>query len=296
MTQQYDRVVDVLVNKLPLGLLDASFRVVKTRKKEPNTCELTIFNLNEESRASLAEAGSPRLKLSAGYKGRETTSSSALQAVDSLLAGSGDPSTSGVGVIFEGDMRDAVSNYEPPDWITTFESGDGERSSQFARVNRSFAEGTSVDKVLNSIAAEMGVGIGNTVAQAIKAKLLEAGSEFINGVTVSGPAHKEFDRIVKSSGLEWSIQDDVIQLLPVGAVLLDTAVVLTPETGLIGSPTIGTDGVVRLRALMNSDIVPAREIQIKSRAITGRLRAERCEYIGSISDTPFYVDVEASEL
>ena len=296
MTQQFDRVVEVLVNTVSIASLDASFRVVKTRKKEPNTCELTIFNLNEESRSRLAEVGSPRLKLSAGYRGRQEASSSALRAVDSLLAGSGDPSNSGIGLIFEGDMRDAVSNYEPPDWITTFESGDGEKASQFARVNRSFAAGTSLSKVLQTVAGDMGVGIGNTITASLKGVLLEAGREFINGVTVSGSAHKEFDRIVKSSGLEWSVQDDVIQLLSVGGVLLDTAVVLSAETGLIGSPTIGNDGVVRFRALMNSDIVPARLILLKSRAITGRLRVERCEYTGSIADVPFYVDVEATEL
>ncbi len=298
MTQQFDRVIEIQVDTVTVGGLDARFRVVKTlNPKAPNTCELVIFNLNEQRRDQLGQLESATAEISAGYKGRQTTeSTAALQAVDDLLGIGGAGADSGVGLIFKGDLRDISSVYEPPDWVTTLESGDGEKAKQFSRVNRSFTQGTSLSNVMTAVASDMGVGLGNVAQQALSGRLLEAGSSFINGVTVSGPAHKEFDRLVRSSGLEWSVQDGNLQLLGVGQTLQDTAVVLKPDTGLIGSPTIGSDGVARMTALINSDIVPGRLLNVESVTLEGRFRAERCEYVGSKFDNDFYVNIEASQL
>jgi hypothetical protein len=295
MTEQFDRVVNVQVDTIKIGELDASFRVVKTLKKAPNTCELTLYNLNADHREQLAQAENPTVEISAGYKrpGSEGLLEG-LQEIDALLGTSGpDP---GTGVIFRGDVRDVSSNYEPPDWATLLESGDGERLARASRINKSFAQGTSLATVLVNVADATGFGIGNTALAAPRASLLNAGKAFLNGVTVSGQASKEMDRIVKSSGLEWSVQDGNLQLLGLGEPLLDSAVILSDDSGLVGSPTIGNDGVVRITALMNSDIVPGRLIVLNSKAIKGKFRAERCEYIGSVFDRPFYVEIEAKEL
>lgn len=294
MTVQFDRVVEVQAGGLTVLGQDVSFKVVKTRKKEPNTCELTIYNLREDRRDQLAEAESAVVKLSAGYRGRETESTAALQAVDSLL-GEDASGGSGVGLIYLGDVRDISSTREGVNWITTLESGDGEKATQFERINKSFPAGTSLQTAIKEAARAMKVGLGNALKKASEGSLIEAGSEFLNGLVLSGNASKQMDRIVKSAGLEWSIQDGVIQLLAAGESLTDTSVVLTSTTGLIGSPTIGNDGVVRARSLMNSEIVPARQIELTSKTVTGRFRVERCEYIGSTFDKEFYVDIEASE-
>jgi hypothetical protein len=199
-------------------------------------------------------------------------------------------------LIFLGDVRDVSSTYEPPDWITNLESGDGEKASKFSRINKSFAKGTSLAVALQSAAGAMNIGIGNALKKATSGKLIGAGGEFLNGLTLSGPAPKELDRLVKSAGLEWSVQDNVLQILDPGLPLEDISVVLSPESGLIGSPTIGNDGVARMRSLMNSDIVPGRQIELESVGVKGRFRAERCEYIGSNFDRDFYVDIEGKEL
>lgn len=295
MTVQFDRVVELQVDTIKIADLDSSFRVVKDLKKEPNTCEITIFNLNRQHREQLAQTEKPVVELSAGYRGREEQSSAALVAVDALL-GDNAAGGSGVGLIFRGDVRDVSSTYDPPDWVTVLESGDGEDSTRFARINKSFAAGTSLETVLNSTAAAMKVGIGNAAKKAASGKLLEAGNEFLNSMTVSGPAQKELDRMVKSAGLEWSIQDGVLQLLDPGKPLEDVSIILSPDKGLVGSPTIGNDGVIRMRSLLNSDIVPGRQIELDSKAVQGRFRAERCEYLGSKHEQDFYVDIEASEL
>ncbi len=297
MTVQFGRVIEVQVDTIKLGDLDVSFRVVKTLKKEPNTCELTIFNLNKEHRDQLAQTENPVCEIKAGYKGREEESSAALAAVDNLLGGGDEGGgDEGVGLIFLGDVRDVSSTYEPPDWVTTLESGDGEIATQFARINRSFAKGTSLSTALREAARAMDIGIGNAIKKASDGKLLDAGGEFLNTLTLSGPAPKELDRLVRSAGLEWSIQDGVLQILDPGLPLEDVSIVLAPDSGLVGSPEIGNDGVARIRSLINSDIVPGRQIELDSKAVKGRFRAERCEYVGSKFDNDFYVDIEAKQL
>lgn len=293
MTLQFDRSVEVQVDTIIITKLDVAFRVTKTLKKEPNTCELTIYNLNKEHRDQLAQIEAPVVKIKASYKGRGSAGTAALAAVDSLL---GNSNSTEAGLIFLGDVRDVSSRFDPPDWVTTLESGDGEKKKRGSRINKSFAKGTSLKTVMGEAAKALGVGLGNIDKKALSAKLLGAGGEFLNGVTLSGPASKELDRVIKSAGLEWSVQDGVLQILEPGKPLEDISVVLSSSTGLIGSPTIGNDGVVRMTALINSDIVPGRQLELDSATIKARCRAERCEYTGTNYDMDFYVNIEAKEL
>ena len=304
MSVQFRRRVETKIDTLEILGLDVSFRVVKTLKKEPNTCELTVYNLGSKARDQIAQSDKPIVQIKAGYAG--------LKTVGEVV----------VGLVFLGNVRDADSGKEGRDWVTSLESGDGERATRFSRINKSFASGTSLATVMNEVAKSMEVGIGNAAKKAASGSLLEAGQEFLNSVTLSGQASKEMDRIVKSSGLEWSIQDGAFQLLDPGKPLEDVSIVLSDKTGLIGSPTVGNDGIIRLRTLLNSDIVPGRQLEIDSKtlqrgssveglgvlgdvnlgldealgtATLSRFRAERVEYLGSF-DNDFYCDIEATEL
>lgn len=271
MAVQFDRRYELQVADLVIRDLDLVFKVTKTLKTAPNTLEATIYNLNGDHRGQLQEAEDPIVQLSAGYKDR-------------------------IGVIFLGGVRDVVSDYDPPDWSTVLGSGDGEKEIQTSRINKSFASGTSLATVIKQVGGSMNLGLGNLDAAAGAGQLVEAGGEFLNGVTVSGQSSREMDRLAKSAGLEWSIQDRTLQILKAGQTLNDTAVVLTPATGLIGSPTIGNDGVIKLRALLNSDVIPGRQIILKSRILSARLRAEVCTYTGNSAGGDWFVDVEAKEL
>ncbi len=270
---QFGRFFRLQVDTLITTELDIVFKVTKTLKKEPNTLDLTIFNLNDTHRQQLQEKESPVIQLEAGYQDKN-------------------------GVIFLGDIRDVWSEKSENDWVTTLSSGDGEKATQFDRINKSFAAGTSLPAVIEEVAKSMGdIGIGNLKAIATSGKLPGGGgAAFVNGVTVSGNASRELNRIVRSAGLEWSIQDKTFQLLEAGQALQTKAVELTPESGLIGSPTIGNDGVLNFTALLNSDILPGKQLEVKSALIDGRFRVERCDYIGDTAGNDWYVQGEAKEL
>jgi len=289
MGKLYNRKYRLKVQTLPLVFveinslagfrqLDFTFNVVRTLSQEPNTSEVNVFNLKPETRSELETMGKSTIELEAGY-------------------------VSGSSIIFKGDIRDIENNKERVDWITTLSSGDGEKTIQEARVNKSFPAGTTVTTVLTEIAKTMadanggkGAQIGNVVSIAPQGALLGSGTQFLNGCTVSGPSAKEFSRICKSAGLEWSIQNNVIQLLTVGAPVPVPAVVLSPRTGLVGAPRVSSDGVIYLRSLIIPGVEPGRLLSVVTSYMNAQAVAQRCSYSGDTAGNDWYIDIEAIAL
>lgn len=247
--------------------LDIEFGVVKNLRREPNTAEVTIFNLSPSSRQSLETAEDQRIRLEVGY------------AAD-------------VHTIFEGDLRQASSKPDGVDMVTKIEGGDGERSFRRARTNRSFGEGTSVRSVIEDVARGMGFGVGNLEQQTQGAGFEGLGNVYAEGTVVSGSSRETLTGLTRSIGLEWSVQDGNLQLLPFRVALQQTAVLLTPQTGMVGSPSIDSDGVMTVRSLIVPGIFPGRKVDVRSEFVTGIYRITKATFSGSTFGTEWYVDAE----
>jgi hypothetical protein len=251
--------------------LDIAFNVVRTLTREPNTANITVFNLSPVNRSNLEVLEDAQVELEAGYGNKN-------------------------GLIFKGDCE--VNNVHTfPDWQSVFEADDGGKAIRFDRVNLSFAPGTTLATVINKVAAEARVGIGNAALAALQGNLVDSGGKsFLNGITVSGNLAKQMNRLTKSSGLEWSIQNDTLQLLVNGQPLPQEAVLLNSDTGLVGAPSVGNKGEVTFRSLLNKDIVPGGLVQLASQKLTGLFVCRKCTYIGASLGQDWYVDVEAKAL
>lgn len=260
----------VTVETIKTDKLDVDFNIVKTTAKEPNTCGLHIFNLNDDHRNELAQLKKPMCEIEAGYEDED------------------------IGLIFRGHVRDIHSEKIGPDWITEINTGDGEDALQTARVNMSFKPGTSLSVPIKKLAEQMKVGLGNAAIKALDGDFTGAQNEFLNGVVLSGRASTELDGLLKGANLEWSVQDNELQIMTVGEVLAGMAIVIDAEHGMIGSPTIGSDGILNVTTLMNWGIVPGRSLKVKSQEVPESFyRAERCEYIGDTSGNDWFVQIEA---
>ncbi len=268
----WNRKYKVTVDTIQTEDLDLQFNIVKTTKKEPNTCTLRIYNLNESHREQLSQLKEPMVEIEAGYE-------------------------DDIGLIFKGNVRDVYSVQEGPDWITELSSGDGANAISRSRVNLSFSRGTSLSTAIKKLAEAMNVNIGNAALKALQGNFTGASNEFLNGAVFSGRASTEMDGLLKSAGLEWSIQDDELQITKRGEALEGMSVKLTSDTGLIGSPTIGQKGIMHMTSLMNWTIVPARNLYVEAKTVPhGFYRAERCEYVGDTSGQDWYVGIEAKKL
>jgi hypothetical protein len=272
----FGRKWSIVVDRLNVSDLDMSFTVEKTLKPEPNTCELNIWNLNEEHRAQLeslrpkknALVGIP-VKIEAGY----------------------DAATS---LIWLGDLRTVESVKIDADWLTTLGCGDGEKAIKNARVNLSFNVGARVDTVLRGLAKAMGVGLGNTELFAARLLLSSLGAQIASqGLVVSGSAADQLTAWCRTLGLEWSIQDGALMFLEFGEPLPTQVLLLSPSTGLIGSPTVDNEGQLTVTMLMIPGVMPGSFLVLNSDRIKGNYRVISTKHTGDTFGTPWYIEVVA---
>lgn len=231
------------------------FKVAKTKKKEPNTMDMIVYNLNETSRRELEEQSNMAAQISAGYAGEN-------------------------GTVYFGEVREVRSYKEPPDWITEISSGDGEEKTVYSRVNKSFSPGVKVRTVIEALVESLGIGRGNLADLGTKL-LIEGSDSFQSGIVVSGQASKQLDRVLRSINVTWSIQDGELTLLSPGRALNQEAVLLTPQTGLVGSPTVGSDGRITFASKLNSEIFPGRQIKVETSTINEYFLVEDTDTAGN---------------
>lgn len=267
----FGRRCDILVHDLRVTGLRVSFAIKRTLRSLPNAAEVKVYNLSRDSRArieSVADEGSVRVQILAGY-GDEVFN------------------------IFTGDLKDAQSTRDGADVITAVSGVDGGHAHRTSRVSRSFSPGAAVSTVLGFLADSIGVDIGNAVEAFAGSALGDSGRTFPSGTTVNGSAAEELDALCRSAGLEYSIQDNRLQVLTIGRAVPGQAVRLSPETGLVGSPTEGNRGVVSGQCKIIPDVQPGRLIQLDAEFIQGVYRLDSCEYVGDTHGSDWDIKFEA---
>lgn len=255
--------------------LDVEFEVEKSTAREPNAVSISVYNLNRSHRDQLKNADRVGVILEAGYADGELTT------------------------IFNGDLRDVESAPDGLDVVTKLEGEDGGNAYREARLQRSFSAGTPVLTVLRAAVEAMGIGEGNL--RELSGLTLEgAGNTYPEGAVLSGPAREEVDGILRSCGYQWSIQDGNFQLQRRGQPIRETATVLSPETGLLGSPSRskperGRPRVTNAQCLLIPGLYPGRVILLRSRGIEGQFMARKVKFVGSTFATEWGAELELVE-
>lgn len=272
MTTLFQRNYHLVLGIRDVTGLDVKFRVDKTLKSEPNTATIDIFNLAEETRLSLEKAKTIPVRLDVGYGNELMT-------------------------IYLGQMRTATSVTDGPDIITHVESGDGEKQVGSNKASFAIGAGTPSDVVLTKLAESLGVGLGNV--KSVAAKLKSAGKVmFPAGRVVTGNAARQLEDFCASAGLEFSIQDGNLQILDKNKALEGLAFELSSDSGLVGSPSVDTKGVVNAQTLFIPGLAPGRKLIFKSRHVNGGYRVEKCTYSGDTSPgaKEWYITIEGKKI
>lgn len=242
MTELFRRQCSVIVDTLRVDGLRIGFAVEKKDTREANKATITITNLSAETRARF-EAKGLRVVLEAGYVG-------------------------GVGAVFIGTSYRTTHKRSGADMVTTIEAADGGKEIAGQKGSWSFAAGARCDIVVRTVAAGLGLPLstGSVIAPTLPS--------FRNGWAFVGGAADALDAVTKACGLAWSVQDGQLQILkstdPRDG---QAAVVLSSETGMIGSPervdvkddkTGVASSRVSVRCLINPRIRPSRMVQVRS--------------------------------
>lgn len=283
MSQLYDRACELFVGVAPradvftvqtverlrIKGLRVTFKVVRDASPNPNTIDIAVYNLSEASRARF-EAKGARVALLAGYKEQ--------------LAQLG-----------SGDVRYAQSIKTGVDWVTKIEAGDGERAIREARVSESWRPGTPVSAVIAKTVKALQLDPGNALATA-----RTVAGEFSSGYVQHHQASHELTRLLEPRGISWSVQDGRIELVPVNGALQETAPLLSPDTGLIGTPEFGTPekpgavAILKCRTLLQPRLRPKQRFELLSRSRRGIFIAQKVTHTGDTFGNDWFTDIEAT--
>lgn len=234
-----------------------SFKVEKDVSSTVNKAEIRIYNLTSNTRG-LAENPKNIIELFAGY-GKEPK------------------------LLFRGNASRVISSVGGPDSVTTFEIGDGLKSFQNSRVDVSFKQGTPAKDIFQTLTNAMGLAKGEQKDIPQKS--------FPGGLSLSGPVRDHMNYLTDKLDLEWSIQNGAVQILPKGKSTSQAAFLLSPETGLIGSPNKKDKGL-EVVSLLQPEINPGRIVEIQSKFVKGQFRVEKVSHEGDTADTGWFTRIE----
>lgn len=252
---------------IDLTSLRIQFSVEMHLDSEPNTARVTVTNAARATRAFLT-ARPLIVQIDAGYDGVARH-------------------------LFTGDLRFGESTHEGTEWSTTIELGDGDRAFRHARVSRSYRAGTSVVVALREAAASMGLDLPVPI---ITSPALA--TQFAAGVVLHGPARDELTKLLAPYGYSWSVQAGKLVILRDGDTAADKALVISEETGMIGSPELGAPESggpphVTVRSLLYPEVVPGGKVSIQGQAVRGIYKVLRVTHAGDTHGGDWTTEIEA---
>lgn len=205
----FNRVAQLVVGKsggkgILIDSLRFEFQIEKTLSETLNNSTLKIYNLNPSHR-KIVETVNNAVILSAGY-------SENIGAVH----------------LFTGVIRRALTARESVDWITELEIDDGLLAYRDSKFTADFKPGAKGIDVLASVTKRFGIPVSKLPA--IDNKIYPSGWSFV------GRSRDALSAVCEYLGCEWSIQNQTLQVLKKGGAVKNTAVLISSDTGMIGSP------------------------------------------------------------
>lgn len=188
-------------NGIPLHV---KFAFEKSDVESPNTGKVTIWNLNREHLAEL-EKKDCVVAVQAGYADNITEA-------------------------FKGTVTHASTSKEGADRATEIELSSNMVELRDTGFSLSYAAGTKTDVIYHEIAAQMGLPMSSSPNAMTRSTVLATGFSFVGG------AKNLLNRLTRMDGINWTIQEGVIQLLKPGEPIALNCYELNAKSGLIGTP------------------------------------------------------------
>jgi len=276
----FDRQYRLLVGKkdqskgIEITDLRIQFDIEKTAKKNPNNSSIKIYNLSKSTRSEI-EKPDTRCLLYAGYR-----------------------EDAGPMLIFNGNVTFAWTKYDGPDVITEFELGDGAREIRDSTISIGYGRDVKSGTVINDIARQMGLPL--TMPSNVPERTWQ------NGLSYYGSARGLLDKVTKGTGLEWSIQNNNLQVIQKGMVTTRQGIVISADSGMINSPErerASKDGTVKVedkdskkkvkakkadqkydgwnvKTLLLPQLNPGDRVKLEARDVTGIFRVQEVKHTG----------------
>lgn len=273
----YDRDVYVVVGRSgetgrEIRGLKIDFDVTKDDTSAPNRAKLTIFNLSEDT-AALFDQDDAVVQIFGGYQDQAD-------------------------LLFLGDVTRAVTTVEGPDSKTAVESGDGQKALSTGRSRVALKGKTTVKQVLVDTLKDV---VKDPVKALTGAPPDVTDKVLPRGFSASGSTKTVLRGLARARGFDWFYLDGQLRIVGRDQSLQEPAVLLNPDTGLIGTPARlkgkGSAGI-QIRSVLNGRIRPRRIVRVESSTFEGFYLVRKVTHRGDNgwSSNPAVTILEATEL
>ena len=187
-----------------VSALRCTFEIAKSATNLPNTSRVTVYNLSPVNREAF-ERPDLKLILYAGY------------------AQDGGPKLMHSGNVFYSYTRREGANF-----ATELQLGDGHVPYRDTMISLSIPANGTATTAISQIASAMGLGLR------MDPEALDR--TWKHGFSYYGPARVALGKVTAATGLEWSIQNGVVQIIQRGGTTSTQALLISADTGMILSP------------------------------------------------------------
>lgn len=238
---QYLRSMSLIVGNgesaTDLSELRIRFAVRRGDTSTPNSADIRVYNLSDQTALGLQLKEFSRVQLQAGYGGDKQT-------------------------IFEGSVVQMRRGRESQtDTYLDITAADGDSAYNFSVVNCSLASGATLDDQLSVCLKALephGVTLGH--------KPDFPQNKLPRGKVLHGMVRDYLDGIALAAAAKWSIQDGKLYFIPLGDYLPGEALEVTAKTGMVGLPEQTINGL-NVKMLLNSRVKIGRLIKIDNRSV-----------------------------
>jgi len=234
--------------------LDYTFDVENTTGKSPNKAQVTIYNLSDASKAKLEK---PNQLLQ-------------------IIAGEGT-----AGQLFLGDIsrKEVKHSYQPPNWQTEIKAADGRRLFRESRFIQSYPARTPRSLILSDVISTMGAKRG-FIDPSIPERVYPAALNFAR------PCRKVLSWLLAPDGATWSLQSGAVQILAAGTPKRGQSLLISADTGMVGSPTKTSKGV-EFEMLLSPSVQPGAVVVFDARKLKGGYKITKAKHSGSRVGQPW---------
>ncbi|QLB23311.1 phage protein [Phocoenobacter skyensis] len=258
------------------------FDVSKDTDEKPNVHSVRIYNLKKETMDQLSKPDQFCV-LYAGYEFED-----------------------GAILLAAGNIEETYIKRTEKDVIFNIDFLDGWVAIRDTAVSLGYANGISAKAIIKEIANQMGLSL--MMNENLPDRVWRHGFSFY------GAAHQALHKVVRGAGLEWSIQNNTLQIIKEGSTTSRKAVVFNSESGMLGSPERIRISAKekknknqkkggrqekngwKIRSLLTPQVNAGDRIKIESKDVSGFFRVDNVKHSGNFSGNRWETIMEVRDV
>lgn len=260
-------------NEYVLESHNISFEISKSNTPSNNEASITVYNTSDTLVSFLEKnAGlDTYIKLEVGYGDEDLKE------------------------LFLGSISGVTDEFTTTDRKTKIKCGDGYAYTKEQKTSKSYKKGTTFSRIVDDMVEDLGVPKGTFIPPEGETK---------KPVVYNGVIKEIMTTIAKDIDYDFSIQDGRVDMVPFKYSKGPTVKVISPDSGLIGSPTpMDTSSgqrqenkedkkAVRVKCLIDPAVRPNSKIKLESRKYNGFFKVNKVDFSGELEGGEWAMTME----